>query len=194
MLMGGFVEGGQTEIALPDISRDIFVLIVEYLFTGEISLATADVELKEGKENEKGREKEKEKEKENEHEKEKKDEDNMSKRGGEGESGNGERGSKRLNLNAENVVEIFAASNRFDMPALGRRCERYLIARLEVDNVLHCLSVADSLMGLRLKSACLTFICLHHEDVRKVLRWQHAKLTSTLLEEVNVLLAPLSST
>lgn len=62
-----------------------------------------------------------------------------------------------LGLGDDNVQALFHVSNKFQVPTLLRHCERFLEARITVDNAASMLEMADTVGASSLAAACTAF-------------------------------------
>lgn len=72
--------------------------------------------------------------------------------------------TSRLELSADNVIDVLSAANYVQMIAVVDECSNYLQSQIDIDNCVDLLVVSETFSLLTLQRSCYRFICLHlHE-------------------------------
>ena len=67
------------------------------------------------------------------------------------------------------------AANKYELPCLFTMCEKEIKAKIDVENVVDTLIMADMHSSMVLKKACLNFVHLNTAAVRKTCKWPTLK-------------------
>ncbi len=86
------------------------------------------------------------------------------------------------------VKELLNAANKYELPRLLAMCANELQTKLNVEDVVEVLLLANLHSAMELKAACLRFIHLHYREVKNTAGWKHltknADMYSLLLLEI----------
>ncbi|KFM61035.1 Speckle-type POZ protein B, partial [Stegodyphus mimosarum] len=74
-----------------------------------------------------------------------------------------------------NVMELYAAADKYDIPALKKKCTFYLKSNLYVQNLCQVLELADAHSDGDLSNIVFEFINAHAEEVFSTDEWKEIK-------------------
>ncbi len=86
----------------------------------------------------------------------------------------------------ENVVPLFAASMQFEIKGVTKICENVFINKLNIDNAIQVLKVADTYSSKSLKDQVFQFIAQNAQSIKK--QKDFLELEGDLLQETNIVL------
>lgn len=77
---------------------------------------------------------------------------------------------------------MLVAANRYGLDRLKRLCEKYLVALIDLENVIELLYLSDMHQAVELKRMCINFTIQYFDIVTK--REDFKKLSKTILLEL----------
>lgn len=72
--------------------------------------------------------------------------------------------TSRLELTLDNIIDILSAANYVQMTSVVDECTNYLQTRIDIDNCVDLITIAETFSLEKLQRNCYRFMCLHlHE-------------------------------
>ncbi|CAI5438431.1 unnamed protein product [Caenorhabditis angaria] len=78
----------------------------------------------------------------------------------------------KVELDVDEAVDVMQIADKYQVFALKKTCEQYLLDRLVVNNVLDCITHADSFQSEVLLDACTDFIVHNRAKVMNLAAWK----------------------
>lgn len=75
----------------------------------------------------------------------------------------------------EMALDLLVASDKYDLPGLGKECENYLMVNVNTGNFSDILVTADKLNYGDLKNAAINFIIENHDIIFSTIAWKSLK-------------------
>lgn len=69
--------------------------------------------------------------------------------------------TSKLELDAENVIDVLSAANYVQINSIVEECSNYLQSQIDIDNCVDLLIISETFSLLKLQKSCYRFICLH---------------------------------
>lgn len=60
-------------------------------------------------------------------------------------------------VNTEQAIDVLVAANKYGLDRLKRLCEKYLVALIDLENVIELLYLSDLHQAMELKRMCINF-------------------------------------
>ena len=83
---------------------------------------------------------------------------------------------------ADQAINVLVAANKYGLDRLKRLCEKYLVALIDLENVIEMLYLSDMHQAVELKRMCLNFTIQYFDIVTK--RPEFKKLSKSILLEL----------
>lgn len=92
--------------------------------------------------------------------------------------------SDQLNdlASVDQAIDVLVAANKYGLDRLKRLCEKYLVALIDLENVIELLYLSDMHQAVELKRMCINFTMQYFDIVTK--REEFKKLSKTILLEL----------
>jgi len=84
--------------------------------------------------------------------------------------------------NADQAIDVLVAANKYGLDRLKRLCEKYLVAMIDLENVVELLYMSDMHQAMELKRMCINFTMQYFDIVTK--REDFKKLSKSILLEL----------
>lgn len=82
----------------------------------------------------------------------------------------------------EQAIDVLVAANKYGLDRLKRLCEKYLVALIDLENVIELLYLSDLHQAMELKRMCINYTMQYFDIVTK--REEFKKLSKTILLEL----------
>jgi hypothetical protein len=83
---------------------------------------------------------------------------------------------------ADQAIDVLVAANKYGLDRLKRLCEKFLVALIDLENVIELLYLADMHQAVELKRMSINFTMQYFEIVTK--REDFKKLSKSILLEL----------
>ena len=83
---------------------------------------------------------------------------------------------------ADQAIDVLVAANKYGLDRLKRLCEKYLVALIDLENVIELLYLSDLHQAVELRRMCINFTMQYFDIVTK--REEFKKLSKTILLEL----------
>ncbi|KFM69151.1 Speckle-type POZ protein, partial [Stegodyphus mimosarum] len=85
------------------------------------------------------------------------------------------------NVNMDNAVELYSASDKYQLLDMKAKCCTYFLSSLTIDNVCDMLIIADMYTDNELKLAAKKYFCSNACDIMETSKWQNILKDNVLL-------------
>lgn len=83
---------------------------------------------------------------------------------------------------ADQAIDVLVAANKYGLDRLKRLCEKYLVAMIDLENVIELLYLSDLHQAVELKRMCINYTMQYFDIVTK--RDDVKKLSQNILLEL----------
>jgi hypothetical protein len=83
---------------------------------------------------------------------------------------------------ADQAIDVLVAANKYGLDRLKRLCEKYLVALIDLENVIELLYLSDMHQAVELKRMSINFTMQYFDILTK--REDFKKLSKTILLEL----------